>query len=399
MSDTQKHTKPNVPNLRFPGFEGKWEEHLLSDYCQKITKKNKGNILSNVLCNSANQGIIPQSEYFDRAIANSDNTAGYYIIEHDDFVYNPRKSTAAPYGPVNVYYGSEPGIISPLYLCFKTNGINREFLFYYFKSKAWWPYMYENGDSGVRHDRVSIKDDVFFSMPICLPSIREQNRISSLLSIIDQRIALQNKVIERYQSLIRALIQKAKSGSTMCVQLRDILTERKELNSQCFDICSVSVSKGIVNQVEYLGRSFAAKETSNYHVVRLGDIVYTKSPTGDFPYGIIKQSNIKSPVAVSPLYGVYEPKSFVIGKYLHYYFCSPVNTLNYLHPLIQKGAKNTINLTNQHFLDNKVSIPNKATLETTVSAITSLASRCDLEEDALCRYLKQKEFLLKNLFM
>ena len=205
MSDTRKTTKPNVPNLRFPGFSGEWELHLLSDYCHKITRKNKGNILSNVLSNSANQGIISQSEYFDRAIANSNNTAGYYIIEQDDFVYNPRKSTAAPYGPVNVYHGGEPGIISPLYLCFKTTGINREFLFYYFKSKAWWPYMYENGDSGVRHDRVSIKDDVFFAMPIQLPPEKEQLKIAQLLSLIDQRIAVQNKVIEKYESLIKAL--------------------------------------------------------------------------------------------------------------------------------------------------------------------------------------------------
>ena len=191
--------------MRFPGFEGEWELHLLSDYCHKITRKNKGNVLSNVLSNSANQGIISQSEYFDRAIANSNNTAGYYIIEQDDFVYNPRKSTAAPYGPVNVYHGGEPGIISPLYLCFKTTGINREFLFYYFKSKAWWPYMYENGDSGVRHDRVSIKDDVFFAMPIQLPPEKEQLKIAQLLSLIDQRIAVQNKVIEKYESLIKAL--------------------------------------------------------------------------------------------------------------------------------------------------------------------------------------------------
>ena len=181
---------------------------MLSDYCHKITRKNKGNVLSNVLSNSANQGIISQSEYFDRAIANSNNTAGYYIIEQDDFVYNPRKSTAAPYGPVNVYHGGEPGIISPLYLCFKTTGINREFLFYYFKSKAWWPYMYENGDSGVRHDRVSIKDDVFFAMPIQLPPEKEQLKIAQLLSLIDQRIAVQNKVIEKYESLIKALAHK-----------------------------------------------------------------------------------------------------------------------------------------------------------------------------------------------
>ena len=225
MSEIQKHTKPNVPNLRFPGFSGEWGLHLLSEFCQKITRKNKGNVISNVLCNSANQGIIPQSEYFDRAIANSDNTAGYYIIEQDDFVYNPRKSTTAPYGPVNIYHGSEPGIISPLYLCFKTTGINREFLYYFFKSKSWWPYMYENGDSGVRHDRVSIKDDVFFSMPIHMPSIKEQDKIANILSLIDQRISIQNKIIEHYRSLISTLYEVLiRSSNSIECTIGDILS-------------------------------------------------------------------------------------------------------------------------------------------------------------------------------
>ena len=143
--------------------------------------------------------------------------------------------------------------------------------------------------------------------------------------------------------------------------LHEILTERKELNEQGYDICSVSVSKGVVNQVEYLGRSFAAKETTHYHVVHKGDIVYTKSPTGEFPYGIIKQSYLDAPVAVSPLYGVYEPIDYLTGVYLHHFFCSPQNAKNYLHKLIQKGAKNTINITNQHFLDNYISIPESVT--------------------------------------
>lgn len=65
--------------------------------------------------------------------------------------------------------------------------------------------------------------------------------------------------------------------------------------------------------MEYLGRSFAASDTSKYHVVHYGDLVYTKSPTGSFPYGIIKQSYNQNEVAVSPLYGVYEPKTFSTG--------------------------------------------------------------------------------------
>jgi len=181
--------------------------------------------------------------------------------------------------------------------------------------------------------------------------------------------------------------------------LRDVLAERKELNSKGFDICSVSVTKGVINQIEYLGRSFAAKETKHYHVVRHGDIVYTKSPTGDFPYGIIKQNYNENPVAVSPLYGVYEPITYEVGVYLHYYFCSPNNTLNYLHPLIQKGAKNTINITNPHFLDNKVSIPDSKVLSKIVSTIITISSRLQLEEKLLYQLQLQKQFVLSNMFI
>ena len=181
--------------------------------------------------------------------------------------------------------------------------------------------------------------------------------------------------------------------------LHEILTERKELNEQGYDICSVSVSKGVVNQVEYLGRSFAAKETTHYHVVHKGDIVYTKSPTGEFPYGIIKQSYLDAPVAVSPLYGVYEPIDYLTGVYLHHFFCSPQNAKNYLHKLIQKGAKNTINITNQHFLDNYISIPESDTLQSIVAIIETLSKRVDLEKELLSLFIEQKAYLMSNMFI
>ena len=397
MSDTQKHTKPNVPNLRFPGFEGEWAKVTIGRLCNIVGGGTPDTSIKEYW-NGEIQWFTPSEVGKEKYVSDSIRTISVEGLKNSSAKllppYSILLSSRATVGECSInlkecctnqgFQSAIPNmdITSTEFLYYRLITHKQEFI-----KKA----------CGSTFLEISAKQ--IFKLNTFIPAKSEQEKIAALLSMIDERISIQIKVIERYQSLIRALIQKAKSESTICVQLRDILTERKELNSQCFDICSVSVSKGIVNQVEYLGRSFAAKDTSNYHVVRFGDIVYTKSPTGDFPYGIIKQSNIKSPVAVSPLYGIYEPKSFVIGKYLHYYFCSPENTLNYLHPLIQKGAKNTINITNLHFLDNKVSIPNKAILETTVVAITSLASRCDLEEDALCRYLKQKEFLLKNLFM
>ena len=201
MANNNENKVLNVPHLRFPEFSGEWEKNNLSKFSSKITKKNKSNFINNVLCNSANLGIIPQNDYFDRDIANADNTDSYYIIEQGDFVYNPRKSTAAPYGPVNIYNGEKPGIISPLYLCFSVFNISPSFLFYRFKSSVWHPYVYSHGDTGVRYDRVSIKDDVFFDMPIYTPTQNEQEKIATLLSLIDERIATQNKIIEDLKKL------------------------------------------------------------------------------------------------------------------------------------------------------------------------------------------------------
>ena len=100
-------------------------------------------------------GLIPQRDFFDKDIAVDGNTATYYVIEEGDFVYNPRKSNSAPYGPFNRYTLSERGIISPLYTCLVLKAdINPSYLAWYFRSDAWHRYIYDNGSQGVRHDRV-----------------------------------------------------------------------------------------------------------------------------------------------------------------------------------------------------------------------------------------------------
>ena len=197
------------PKLRFPGFDEPWQSTLLSSVFAKNTKKNTDGQITNVICNSAKQGLIPQREYFDKDIANSDNTSGYYIIEENDFVYNPRKSADAPYGPISSYKYAEAGIVSPLYLCFRAKKeINPAFFEWYFRSSAWHRYVYLSGDSGARHDRVSIKDDTFFAMPINLPAAQEQEHIASFLERIDQKIEMQRALVENLKKYKRGLLRE-----------------------------------------------------------------------------------------------------------------------------------------------------------------------------------------------
>ena len=146
---------------------------------------------------------------------------------------------------------------------------------------------------------IRIYNDDLRNLKMSYPRKEEQQKISHLLSLLDERIATQNKIIYKLKSLIRGIMVELQkrglsNGTWKKVLLSNVLTERNELNKSLYPVYSVSVIQGIVNQMEYLGRSFAASDTSKYHVVHYGDLVYTKSPTGSFPYGIIKQSYIKT---------------------------------------------------------------------------------------------------------
>ena len=256
-----------------------------------------------------------------------------------------------------------------------------------------------------RSGQPGINSQEYASFPIFTTTLIEENKISTLLSLIDERIATQNKIIEKYESLIQAIIYKTKTngitkGSWQKMELSKVLHERNEKNIDGRTICSVSVSQGVVNQVEYLGRSFAAQQTNHYNVVKYGDIVYTKSPTGDFPYGIIKRSDIEEDVAVSPLYGVYTPSNDNIGVILHFYFMKPSNAFNYLHPLIQKGAKNTINITNLRFLENFVPLPiSENEAYTIATTLKTIQKKIDIEKRLLQAYMIEKEYLLRQMFI
>lgn len=201
--------------------------------------------------------------------------------------------------------------------------------------------------------------------------------------------------------IISTIEKQAKNNAVWKkVFLHEVLTERNEKNEGNYPVHSVSVSVGVVNQLEYLGRSFAAKNTEHYNVAHKGDIIYTKSPTGEFPYGIIKQSFVENKVAVSPLYGVFRPANIWIGNILHYYFLNPINANNYLHSLIQKGAKNTINISNNGFLNKQLYLPvDESEGLKTAELLNLITEKISVETKVLYKYIAQKSFLLQELFI
>ena len=404
MADNNENKVLNVPHLRFPEFSGEWKMATFGDIAKGFdygmnaaAKSFDGN---NKYIRITDIDEVSSQYLYDDVVSPDGELEDRYLVKENDILL---ARTGASTGKSYLYRNSDGKLYFAGFLIraniYKHNSYFVFSQLHTLRYKKWISVM------SARSGQPGINSQEYASFPVYTTSLQEEDKIATFLKLLDERIITQNKIIEKYESLIQAIIYQKKAagirkGDWQKTELSNVLKERIEKNTNGYIICSVSVSQGVINQIEYLGRSFAAKETLHYNVVKYGDIVYTKSPTGDFPYGIVKRSYIKDDVAVSPLYGVYMPVNDYIGVILHFYFMQPSNAFNYLHPLIQKGAKNTINITNERFLKNSIPLP-KTENEAIYIANTliSIQKKIDMEKKMLWSYEKEKQYLLSKMFI
>ena len=377
-------------------------------------------MISNVICNSAKQGLIPQREYFDKDIANSDNTNGYYIIESNDFVYNPRKSADAPYGPISSYQYSEAGIVSPLYLCFRAKReINPLYFEWYFRSSAWHRYIYMSGDSGARHDRVSIKDDVFFAMPINVPSAKEQERISLFLDAIERRIETQRTLVETLKKYKRGLSDTlfdriAQSPSCKIVKLGDAFEllqnntfSRDDLTTnpssvQNIHYGDVLVKYGAVVNISedtppYIKPTIDLQKFVATSYLRDGDIVFADTAED---YSVGKATEIAGANGLAVLSGLHtipcRPLMKFHPMYLAYYFNSSLFRRQ-IYPLVQ-GTK-VSSISKGELVKTSVYAPTEREQRRIASMLYLLDLRITFEEKTVNSLTNARTALLQQLFI
>ena len=198
-----------VPAIRFAGFTDPWEQRKLGEIADKVTAKNLDGNITEVLTNSAEYGVINQTEFFDHAVAKESNIAGYYVIAPGDFVYNPRISATAPVGPIRRNTLGIHGVMSPLYTVFRlTDAVDGTYLSHFFKTNGWHGFMKLEGNSGARSDRFSIGDATFFEMPIPVPSSSEQHAIGSFFSRLDNLITLHQRKYDKLVIFKKSMLEK-----------------------------------------------------------------------------------------------------------------------------------------------------------------------------------------------
>ncbi len=360
-------------------------------------------------------GLIPQRDYFDKDIANSDNTSGYYIIERDDFVYNPRKSSDAPYGPISRYTYSEAGIVSPLYLCFRAKGnVDSNFFEWYFRSSAWHRYIYMTGDSGARHDRVSIKDTDFFAMPIRYPSTTEQEKIASFLTAIEERISSQQLLVDNLKKYKRGvfeaifsrklrLVSKEEQRDWKIFKLSDFASRIIRKNNGTTDIpLTISAQYGLIDQRDFFSKVVASADMSGYYLLRKGEYAYNRSTSNDYPFGSIKRLELYDKGAVSTLYLCFSVnENVMVNDFVKWYFESS-QWYRSINEICAEGARNhgLLNVPTDGFFNTTHILPTDTKEQTVIATFLSLIQeKLEISQKGLNKLTELRNGLMQQLFI
>ncbi|WP_405077200.1 restriction endonuclease subunit S [Ligilactobacillus salivarius] len=374
-------------------------------------QKNNNNAFKNVLTNSAEHGIISQRDFFERNIANKNNISTYYIVQNDDFVYNPRISNSAPYGPINRNKTGYTGIISPLYYVFRVLGINTAFIEWYFKTTCWHKFMYQHGDSGARSDRFSIKDNELKKLPIKLPADdTEQEKIAKTLNSLNNTIQLHERKCEELTLIKKALLQKLfpkKDKDRPEVRYKNFSDAWEQRRFKDISKLSQGLQIAISKRFTHPGDGKLFYITNEFLNPNSTVKYYIDSPTKNVIAGktdILMTRTGNTGKVVTDVEGVYHNNFFKISynsskidRWFLYYL---LNSYPIQREILVRAGNSTIpDLNHNDFYGIKIYIP---TIEEQIKVgtfLTKMDSLITLHQRKLEKLKQLKKFLLQNMFI
>ena len=356
------------PKIRFKGYTKDWEQRKLGDVFKEYSEKNHTELSALTIIQGG--GTVKREDSDRNLMYDTSNLSNYKMVRKDDFIVHLRSFEGG------LEKSSLDGIISPAYHTFHSDMADSRFYYPYFRSYEFIKHKLVSHVYGIRDGR-SIDIDGMKTIEIPYTSIEEQRKIGDYLDCLDHLITLHQRKCEQTKKLKKYMLQKMfpQNGAKVpeirfdgftydweqrkLIDYLEVSSEKNRDNRFTKeDVLSVSGEYGIVNQIEFQGRSFAGASVSNYGVVENGDVVYTKSPLKSNPYGIIK-TNKGIPGIVSTLYAVYKPKEITDSKFVQIYFELDSRMNSYMHPLVNKGAKNDMKVSAENALKGMVSFPKK----------------------------------------
>ena len=367
------------PKIRFKGFTKDWEQRKLGDDLVSIhTGTNLLGSITNTGMPLIKMGNI-QRGYFDTSkvefLAENEQPDKADIVNYGDFFFNTRNTLELVGKGATWMKNSGEYAFNSNIARFELRNLDTIFFNYLYNTDYMTKQIHARamGTTSV----AAIYPRTLDSVEYLAPCMKEQQKIGAYFKQLDHLITLHQRKCEQTKNLKKYMLQKMfpQNGAKVpeirfngfthdweqrkLIDYLEVSSEKNRDNRFTKDdVLSVSGEYGIVNQIEFQGRSFAGASVSNYGVVENGDVVYTKSPLKSNPYGIIK-TNKGIPGIVSTLYAVYKPKEITDSKFVQIYFELDSRMNSYMHPLVNKGAKNDMKVSAENALKGMVSFPKK----------------------------------------
>lgn len=406
MQDNEKK-----PALRFKGFTDPWEQRKLKELYFQLTERN-----ADLLPYQKTLSVATMSFKTDGNGAADTSLANYKRLRTGDIAFEGHTSKEFRYGRF-VLNDVGDGIMSPRFSALRPlHEMPINFWKYYIHYEPIMRKVLVNSTkAGTMMNELVINE--FLQESILVPSVAEQQAIGRFFKQLDTLITLHQRKYEKLVNIKKSMLDKMfpKNGASV-PEIRfkgftDLWEQRKleeylEVSGQKNfegiytkeDVLSVSGDFGIVNQIEFQGRSFAGASVANYGVVETGDIVYTKSPLKSNPYGIIKANKGKNGI-VSTLYAVYKPKQSANPEFVQNYFEQDARMNNYMHPLVNKGAKNDMKVSAENALKGQIVFPDIKEQRTISEFFRNLDTLITLHQRKLEKLQNIKKSCLEKMFV
>ena len=315
-----------------------------------------------------------------------------------NIVYTKSPLKEYPYGIVKVNKGNE-GIVSTLYAVYnvKHNAVGGFIESYFALPKRTNRYFKPIVRIGAKHD-MKIGNEEAIANIVCFPSHAEQRKIAAFLSLLDQRISIQNKIIEKLETLIKGICNKSLyTVNGTAIQLGDILIERRErtvINNQ-YEVLSSTV-KGIFSQREYFSKDIASENNVGYKIIRLHDVVL--SPQNLWMGNVNYNDNFEVGI-VSPSYKVFSIAENLDKRYIATLLKTHRALYNYMLVSEQGASIVRRNLNMEAFEQITFKIPPLSKQEKIGNAISILEARITSAIRIKTAYEAQKQWLLTQMFI
>ena len=392
------------PKLRFPGFDEPWRAEKLSDFAERITRKNSNNETDLPLTISSKDGLVDQISYFNKTVASKD-MSGYYLLRNGEYAYNKSYSVGYDFGSIKRLDRYPMGALSTLYICFALKKHNTDFIRVYFDSLKWYKEIYMISAEGARnHGLLNVPTDEFFATKHYLPeNTAEQRKIADFLIALERRIDAQQSLVDNLKKYKRGLFNQifsAISKSSQCRKLRELvrvsggktpsMSNSLYWNGDIVWISSKDMKSSRISGSELKITNLALNEMTLYHPGTLLLVARSGILKHSLPLAILEvDATINQDIKALQVHGC---NAF----YLYYAILSQEDTI--IRTLVKTGTT-VQSLMMDSFLNIEIPTPDIDQQQRIIDKLAKLEKYVEVQEKELSLLSQMRNGLLQQLFI